>query len=95
MSATDTFEAVVQGRFAGAASGTGMAGGSLTAFLAWVGSQDLVAGTGAIVAFASLILLAFHRRAMRRITDRDLTERRKMDLARMTPEERQAYRELS
>ena len=94
MAWTDNVEAAVQGRLAGAASGTGMAGGSAMAFIAWLGSLDLVAGVGAVVAIGSLVLSAFHRRAMRRINERDMIERRKMELARMTPEERKAYQEL-
>jgi hypothetical protein len=94
MAWTDTFEAAVQGRIAWAASGTGMAGGSATALFAWLGSQDIVAGIGAVVAVGSLILSALHRRAMRRLSERDMTERRRIEIARLTPEEREAYRKL-
>ena len=61
-------------------SNTGMWGGSAAAFFGWLGSQDVVAGIGAIAVILGLILNYWHKRAMQRI-----------EIAKLTPEQRKTF----
>ena len=59
---------------------TGMVGGSLASLFGWLGSQDVVAGIGAIAVSAGIILNWWHKRATQRI-----------EVAKLTPEQRKVY----
>lgn len=65
----------------------GMAGGSITALLARLGDQDIVAGVGVVVAVLGLALKAWHNRALRRQSER-------IEYAKMTPEQRRVYDDI-
>lgn len=62
----------------------GMAGGSITALLARLGDQDIVAGVGVVVAVFGLFLKAWHNYALRRQAAR-------IEYAKMTPEQRKVF----
>lgn len=54
--------------------------GSLGAFFGWVGSQDVVAGIGAIAVIVGLVLNWWHKRSIQRI-----------EYAKLTPDQRKVY----
>lgn len=71
-----------------------MLGGSAASFIGWLGSHEIAAGIGIIIAVASLGLQAWHKRCLRRIDERDRAERRRIEIARLNPEQLAAYRQL-
>ncbi|UWQ77600.1 hypothetical protein K3725_09715 [Leisingera sp. S132] len=95
MSLTDNLEAAVQARVTSSFAGWGMVGGSAASFFGWLGSHEIAAGVGVFVAVASLALRAWHNRCLRGIEERDRRERRNIEIAQLTPEQREALKQLA
>ena len=62
----------------------GMAGGSITATVAYLGDQSFVAGVGVIMAVLGFVLRAWHQYSQRRLL-------RRIEYAKMTPEQREIF----
>jgi hypothetical protein len=83
VSLIDQVDGAVGAKAVATAAAYGGWGGSLLAFIAKVGSQDVAAGVGVFVALVSVAVHIWHKRAIVKI-----------ERAKLTPEQRAIYSKL-
>jgi hypothetical protein len=83
LSFVENIQSAISAKMIAAASNTGMIGGSLVSFVAWVGEQDIAAGVGVLVALGGFFVHVWHKRALIKI-----------ERAKLSPEQRKAYDQM-